>query len=142
MKNVILGLGFLVGFTNAFAAPSVTFEGKYVNAAYNGPHGFQAAWVEIRTNDQKELELIFNVPCLTKLTARTFKMNDRRDFKLNDVSTTTLIDGTLEVINEGAGQCDTGKNPKIFLDGDSLSIITEPRIRTPGFDGVYILTRQ
>lgn len=130
MRGVILVIGFFTAMSSAFAEPTEKLEGRYTSSAYDGQYSYQNAWVEIRKGEQGGLELVFNVPCGTKLTPRVFKINQ-----------TSSIGGELELLEEGSSQCFTGQNPRIILLGNTLHIHTSPRIRTPGFDGTYELTK-
>ncbi len=131
MRGLILVVGYLIGMANAFAEIPKKLEGRYTSAEYDGPYSYQNAWVEIRKAGQNGLELVFNVPCGTKLTPRVFK-----------IIHTNSIGSELELIEEGSSQCYTGSNPRIILLGDTLRIHTSPRVRTPGFDGTYELSKE
>jgi hypothetical protein len=69
-------------------------------------------------------------PALNKLTSRVFKIHQ-----------SSPIAGELELLDEGSNQCFTGQSPRVILLGNTLNIETNPRIRTPGFDGTYELTK-
>lgn len=130
MRSLVLAMAFLAGMAHAFAGTSEELEGRYTNSAYNGEYSYQNAWVEIHKGAQGTLELVFNVPCGTKLIPRVFKIN-----------ATSPIDGDLELIEQGASQCYTGNNPHIILTGNTLNIETSPDVRTPGFNGTYELSK-
>jgi hypothetical protein len=121
----------LFGLAPAFAGTPASLEGRYTNPAYSGPAAYEPAWLEIRKEQNGGLELVFNVACGTKTIPRVFKLHE-----------TSSITGTLELIDEGSSQCYTGENPRVILIGETLKLITSPKIRTPGFDGSYELKRQ
>lgn len=126
MRYFILACVLFLGVINANAA----MEGVYVNPQYNGPNAYQIASVEIR-NNKGILELIFNIPCGSKIDPRIFR-----------IQPTSGISGLLQLVYEGGSQCYTGTNPKFMILGNIIQIRVNPEIRTPGFSGVYQLTRQ
>lgn len=130
MKSLILLMGFFLGISSAFAESIEGLEGKYFNSAYDGE--YSNAWVEIRKGELGGYELIFNVPCGTKLKPRVFK--------ITNMNPNANI-GQLELIEIGSSQCFTGKDPSFILLGNTLYLSTNPRIISPGFGGVYELTK-
>ena len=130
MRSLFFVLGCFLGLASAFAEPADTWEGEYTNPAYNGPEAYQKAWVRIYKTAEGEMEMEFNVPCNTKLTPSVFKFRNASN----------LREG-VELIERGGSQCYTGQNPIVRVHGNQVQIITQPRIETPGFDGVYRLNR-
>ena len=104
--------------------------GSFTNPLYDGKENYQSTSVELKEVSPDNFQVIFNIPCGTKLTPKVF-----------EVLPGYCLAGKLKLIDEGSSQCYTGENPDFFIIGDKLSIYTESRIRVPGFNGVYSLKR-
>ena len=126
MRYFILTCVLFLGAIDANAA----MEGVYVNPRYNGPYPYEKARVEIR-NNKGSLELIFDIPCGTKIIPRVFR-----------IQPTSGISGQLQLLDEGGSQCYTGTNPSFMILGNIIQIRVRPEVQTPGFGGVYELIRQ
>lgn len=106
--------------------------GRYENTNYDGPYPYQKAWVQIFMGQWGDLQLHFNIACGSKLIPKTF-----------EIYRTSPSAGTLGLINEGSGQCETGKNPAYTFSENKIYIKANPdNDHVPGFDGIYILTKK
>lgn len=134
MKNAFLFLAVAMGVTNAFASVDELTVGRYFNPDYNGDATWQRAWVDIRVSElgveAGGYELVFNIPCGTKVTPEVYK-----------IPKPDLFSNVLELVDLGSSQCYLGTAPKLFVYKDTIEIYTNPRIRTPGFSGSYKLKR-
>lgn len=129
MKNIFLFLATMMSITVAEANPYEEFEsllGRYTNQDSEGQ--FNSAWVEIQKQDNDQFILIFNVPCGTKVTPRTF-----------NIIPSGPISGDLTLMEDGGGQCYTGQTPRFIVTKETIMIRVDPRIRTPRFNGIYKL---
>lgn len=124
----------------AFAdEPLNSMIGKYSNSKYNGtwyvaPGEYQKAEVEIYVNQNGKPEMIFSIPCDTKLRAARLTVQEIK-----------IGGGELTVADPGSGQCYLGTNPRFAIYGSVLRIDTDFEglgIGVPGFNGVYELTKE
>lgn len=133
MKKIIMWIGicFSLSHAQALNIDRSQIEGRYLNPAYGDGIKKFLAWVDIITNEEGQLELRFNIPCGTKLVPKRF----------------IIIGGVvhprnLKLVDEGDSQCYTGKYPTLEIYGDQIEIFTHPIVKTPGFPGVYQLTKK
>lgn len=130
MRILILLLGSLIGMANASAAGMNSIEGRYEVSYQHEPYGRMVGWVEVRKSEQGGMEFEFRIPCGTKVSTRVFRTNEAH-----------APGGELELVQEGSSLCYTGNNPSFLVLDNTLHLYTSPRIRVPGFDGVYKLTK-
>ena len=102
--------------------------GKFINPAYNSE--FYKAEIEIKEVTPEVFQLIFNVPCDTKINPKVF-----------EITSPNCLSGDLKLISKGSSQCDTGEKPSFYISGDQLVIYSDLRIRVPGFNGEYEFER-
>lgn len=104
------------------------FLGRFVNPDYGHIkwHGHQ---VKIVPTPQGA-NLIFDVPCGTKVREATFAVED-------------IFSGMakLKLLDEGSSQCFVGEGARIIVDEKVLEIHLAKLVRFPGFDGVYKFKR-
>lgn len=128
-KSWVLSLGLVAGV--ASAGETV----RYSNPAYNGPYEYQRSYVEVVESADGSIQITASIPCGTKLNPMVLVSEPGAEGE-------TVGAGPLRVVDDGASQCYVGTAPRFFRIGDRLEIVTGPRIRTPGFDGIYRFTRE
>ena len=107
IKKIVIMIGFIFS-ASIYATEECSLKkvvGKFINPAYNSE--FYKAEIEIKEVTPEVFQLIFNVPCDTKINPKVF-----------EITSPNYLAGDLKLINIGSSQRDTGG---LYCNGTALT---------------------